>query len=87
MSDHELEAKLRCIEWPVPVRHWKVEKGADATGDDAVWVWVTLEDQGADIVTRSELRHKVRDAVADFEDPGPYWVYVRFDEDPELEAQ
>ena len=87
MRDHELEAKLNCIEWPPSVVRWKVEKGTDATGEEAVWVWITLDSEKTDKTMRFQLRDRVRAVVMKFEDPAPYWVYVRFVGEPELEAQ
>ena len=62
---------------PTPVRSWRVEAGRDATEEPAVWVWATLEDERADLATRSQLRDMVRDAVRRAGD-GIRWVYVRF---------
>ena len=66
---------------PTPVTKWEVDTGADATGDDAVWVWAILEDAILDQLSREglgRLRESIRDAVSRAaENPAP-WVYVRF---------
>ena len=40
---------------PAPVSKWEVDTGADATGDDAVWVWAILEDAILDQLSREGL--------------------------------
>lgn len=61
---------------------WVVETGRDATGDDAVWVWVVLHDELIQKVwplqTRNELREKVRELVQSAASPTEVQVYVRF---------
>jgi len=74
-----IKSALRDIrELPAPVRSWRVESGPDATGDDAVWVWVTLDDEDLDVDTRSRLRDLVWDVVRQLDAAAPPWVYVRF---------
>ena len=64
-----------------PVNKWEVDTGADATGDDAGWVWAILEDAIWDQLSReglARLRESIRDTVSHAaKDPAP-WVYVRF---------
>ena len=61
---------------PVPVRSWHVETGADATGDPAIWVWVTLDDH-VELGTRDQIREQVRHTIQRMDEDAP-WVYVRF---------
>ncbi len=85
---HELESKLQKAEdWPTPIHGWRVERGTDALGQDAVWVWVTLSDPLPNWTVRSHMRRMVREAVAKITESDPSWVYVRFrDESEENEA-
>lgn len=73
--------------WPAPIKGWRVEKGYDSTGQDAIWVWVTLANplQSRDI--RSAMRRMIRDKVASYVEPDPTWVYVRFRGESEVEAE
>lgn len=88
MSILDLEDKLsKLSDLPAAVRHWKVERGKDSTGMDAVWVWLTPENAEIDRETRASLRERVREAILQLEEPDPEWVYVRFSEEPELEAR
>ena len=66
---------------PTPVNKWQVDTGADATGDDAVWVWAILEDAILDQLSReglAHLRESIRDAVSHAAEKPEPWVYVRF---------
>jgi hypothetical protein len=88
MNTPELEARLRLAgDWPAPVVDWKVEKGLDATGMEAVWVWVIVDDVIEDWDLRTQLRNKVRDRITELEDSPPDWVYVRFRLESEVEAE
>jgi len=88
MNTPELEAQLRLAgDWPAFVVDWKVEKGLDATGWDAVWVWIVVDNLIEDWSLRTELRNKVRDRIIELEDPPPGWVYVRFRLESEVEAE
>lgn len=64
------------------VAGWTVEVGRDATGDEAIWVWVVLHDELVDQVwplqTRDEIREWVRDLVRRAAAPVEVQVYVRF---------
>jgi hypothetical protein len=66
---------------PAPVSKWEVDTGADATGDDAVWVWAILEESIWDKLSgdaRASLRKTIRNAVSGAaEEPAP-WVYIYF---------
>ena len=88
MGASELESKLRQgTEWPVDVKNWKVEKGHDATGEEAIWVWVTLENPMESRRIRSQLREMIREKIADYEEADAHWVYVRFRGESEVEAE
>ena len=63
---------------PASVQAWNVEVGADATGDEAVWVWVTLRDEDLNRQTRERFRDLVRNAIRQRTSDSPPWVYVRF---------
>jgi hypothetical protein len=79
MSTGEIESALREVKGlPAPVENWRVETGEDSTGNEAVWVWVTIEDKDLNWETRTKVRALVRDAVRrEFGKQEP-WVYVRF---------
>jgi hypothetical protein len=68
--------------FPAAIAGWDIQVGRDATGDDAVWVWVVLHDDLVDQVwplqTRDELREAVRQLVVDASRPTEVQVYVRF---------
>jgi hypothetical protein len=71
----------RMRDLPAPVSKWEVETGADATGDDAVWVWAILEDAIWNKLSedaRASLRESIRNAVSGAADKPAPWVYVRF---------
>ncbi len=63
---------------PAVVQAWDVEVGADATDEEAVWVWVTLRDEDLNRQTREQFRGLVRNAVRQRTSDSPPWVYVRF---------
>lgn len=63
---------------PASVQAWDVEVGADATGEEAVWVWVTLRDEDLNRQTRERFRDLVRNAIRQQTSDAPPWVYVRF---------
>ena len=66
---------------PTPVSKWEVDTGADATGDDAVWVWAILEDTIWNQLSgdgRARLRESIRKAVSRAADKPAPWVYVHF---------
>lgn len=64
------------------VAGWDVEIGTDATGDDAVWVWVVLRDDRIEEAwvesNRDALRDHVRSTVRRVVAAQPFQVYVRF---------
>ncbi len=70
---------------PEGVEGWRVEMGSDATGDPAVWVWLSVEDDVLDKMD-SKARESIRDIVTSGIQKkliGQYgtsvpWVYVRF---------
>ena len=59
----------------------EVEKGYDSTGDEAVWVWVTLQ-HWPEFAVRQQLREEVNEQVRDWEKVD--FVYVRFRDASEL---
>ncbi len=69
---------LRALDLPAHVLDWDVKSGADATGDEAVWVWVTLQDEDLTDLNRGEIRDRVDTAVRGLVEDHPPWVYVRF---------
>jgi hypothetical protein len=77
LSLHRLE-----LPFPAAIAGWDVKVGRDATGDDAVWVWVVLHDELVDQVwpmkTRDEVRDRVREIVRDAAAPTEVQIYVRF---------
>ncbi len=79
MLSEGIESALRKVKGlPAAVLDWRVETGEDSTGDEAIWVWVTLKDEDLDRETRARLRTLVRDAVHDRLRKREPWVYVRF---------
>ncbi|MEO1369266.1 MAG: hypothetical protein AAFX50_18975 [Acidobacteriota bacterium] len=76
MTTAALESMLQNLEGlPVPVAGWEVETGEDHSGDEAVWVWVTLDDKDLDTTTRRSVRTIVRHKISEL---SKSWVYVRF---------
>ena len=84
-STSELKAALARETYPVPVTTWEIEHGLDATGDDAVWVWVELE-TWTDLATRSAIREQIRRIISEQENGELDWVYVRFRDKAEHET-
>ena len=85
MEAQALEHLLRDVgDWPAKVHHWYVEKGEDATGDAAVWVWITLSDVMKNREIRDRFREQVRTKLVELEGRDT-WVYVRFRDVTELE--
>jgi hypothetical protein len=74
--DSALDELRQAQTLPAPVRSWRVELGPDATGDSAVWVWITVDDE-LDFQTRNQLRELVRQTIGGTTEDPP-WVYVRF---------
>ncbi|MBZ0252895.1 MAG: hypothetical protein K8I02_06095 [Candidatus Methylomirabilis sp.] len=88
MSVAAIQEALRKLKGlPAAVESWQVEVGPDATGDDAVWVWVVLRDENQGSDARAALRDRVRSEVERVETPKPKWVYVRFRGASEVEAE
>ncbi len=74
-----IEDALRSMaDLPASVQTWDVEIGADATGDEAVWVWVTLQEEDLNRQTREQFRSLARNAVRQQTSNSPLWVCVRF---------
>ena len=79
MTEEAVERILREIsEFPPGIRSWEIETGPDWAGGDAVWVWVTLDDDAFDWDTRSRVRELIREAVWHAGGEHAPWVYVRF---------
>lgn len=79
MSSEGIETALRKMKhFPVAVKKWRVEIGEDSTGNEAVWVWVTLKDEDLAQAPRDRVRELVRNAVHRSIDRDEPWVYVRF---------
>lgn len=70
------------LPFPAAIAGWDVKVGRDATGDEAVWVWVVLRDEFVDQIwplqTRDEVRDRVREIVRNAAAPTEVQVYVRF---------
>jgi len=79
MTTEAVEHVLREIRgFPAGVRSWTIETGPDASGSDAVWVWVTLEDEAFERRTTAQVRELIRQAVQRQGGEHAPWVYVRF---------
>ena len=78
MSTATVDDILHAELFPAAVRSWKIETGPDASGADAVWVWVTLDDDTFDWGTRSRVRDSIRQALERRGGVEAPWVYVRF---------
>jgi len=63
---------------PRSIRSWQIETGPDVSGTDAVWVWVTLDDDAFNGETTSRVRNMIRQAVQSRGGENAPWVYVRF---------
>ena len=74
----DIRQTLEALRLPAKVRKWRVEEGEDSTGDDAVWVWVTLDDRDLVEKKREAIRQAVRSALFERVRPKPTWVYVHF---------
>ena len=85
MSTEAIDAAIRTLDLP-EVASWRVEAGPDAGGDDAVWVWIILQDEGVDSATRTRLRNRIRQVVGKVAEPAHPWVYVRFRTSTEVET-
>ncbi len=57
------EALKRARGLPVPVESWRVEVGPDASGKEAVWVWIRLRHEDLRNVPRARLRELVREVI------------------------
>lgn len=70
---------------PRGIENWHVETGSDATGDPAIWVWISVQDEMLDQMDTAK-REEIRDIVSSEIQKklvGSYgtsipWVYVRF---------
>lgn len=63
----------------------EVEEGIDHAGDDAVWVWVVLDDNATDSSFTGTVQEAVRSTVRSTFDPdgkNPL-IYVRYRRDKE----
>jgi hypothetical protein len=88
MTAKGIEESLRKLRHlPAAVESWQVETGPDATGDEAVWVWVMLRDEDVDPQTRARVRDRVRAAIRARVGAKQPWVYVRFRGSSELSEQ
>ncbi len=69
-------------ELPVPasIIDWIVEVGHDATGDDAVWVWVILQDDlfNQPVDWQDNLRDRIEEIVSHAASPTQVQVYIRY---------
>jgi hypothetical protein len=78
IENYAIEDSLtRLANLPAPVRDWKIDIGEDATGELAVWVWATVDDDDLTRAVRNELREKIDRQVRHIV-PDASWVYVRF---------
>jgi hypothetical protein len=79
MTSETVDRVLREVRgFPLGVRSWTIETGPDASGAEAVWVWVTLEDDAFDPRTTTQVRELIREAVHRRGGEHAPWVYVRF---------
>jgi hypothetical protein len=85
-----LEKKLKdAAPEPEHVAVIAVKAGVDSTGDEALWVYVTLAPGKDKLPTREAIRRVFREKAGELaEDVGspfrPKWVYVRFLKSGEL---
>jgi hypothetical protein len=63
---------------PSDVKRWDVETGADASGADAIWVYVVLDDSAFTGDNTLVIRKMVRQALRDDLRTWPNRVYIRF---------
>jgi len=59
------------------VRTWRVDRGFDAMGRVAVWVWLIVGPEGPDPRRSAEVRELVRNTVSRSATEAD-WVYVSF---------
>jgi hypothetical protein len=45
--DHALERALEHLAGPGVVKGWRVERGLDASGKDALWIWAAVLGEGS----------------------------------------
>ena len=79
MDAEEIKQALeRLTDLPAKVASWRVEIGEDASGADAVWVWVELAGDHVGSQVRQSIRDKVKKAAREAAafSPEP-WIYVR----------
>lgn len=79
MDAEEIKKELeRLKNLPADVASWRVEIGEDATGEDAVWVWVELAGDHVGSEIRQTIRDMVKRAARDAATFSPKpWIYVR----------
>ena len=84
VSINSLEQGLRALTWPPEVQDLRVEEGEDATGDEAIWVWLLVEPGAASGVSAQDrildFKHVIQSEVARLV-PG-LWAYVRLENPP-----
>lgn len=68
--------------FPIAITNWDVQVGKDSTGDDAIWVWIILNDDLVDQVWSNQIREKMRECVrkiiANIVDLAQVCIYTRF---------
>jgi len=61
---------------PISVVRWDIETGEDASGHDAVWVWVVVETRPL-ARTWTDVIEQVRQTASQAAGHDNPWVYVR----------
>ncbi len=84
MTIEQLRAGIEQVaNLPAGEATYEVEKGRDATNDQAVWVYVTLQ-HWPEFAVRQQLRNEIDDYVHRLE--GVDYVYVYFQDAAEVAA-
>jgi hypothetical protein len=80
-SIEPIEKALKNLDWPAAVSNFRVVPGQDANGDEAIWVWLTVQPGAAQQpLQRQQLldcKKTVRDVVS--QQVPDLWTYVRLE--------
>lgn len=80
-SIEPIETALKNLDWPAAVINFRVVPGEDANGDEAIWVWLTVQPGAAQQPRqRQQLLDckKTVQAVVSQQIPD-LWTYVRLE--------